>query len=57
MYEFTGKVKTVGELQTFASGFTKRELVVEKAAERSAIGFATRRRSPTTVGGTARRCA
>ena len=33
MYEFTGKVKGVGELQTFASGFTKRELVVEKAAE------------------------
>ena len=24
MYEFTGKVKTVGDLQTFASGFTKR---------------------------------
>ena len=33
MYELTGKVKTVVELQTFASGFTKRELVVEKAAE------------------------
>ena len=30
MYEFTGKVKTVGELQTFASGFTKRDLVVEE---------------------------
>ena len=30
MYEFTGKVKAVGELQTFASGFTKRELVVEE---------------------------
>ena len=30
MYEFTGKVKTIGELQTFASGFTKRELVVEE---------------------------
>lgn len=30
MYEFTGMVKTVGELQTFASGFTKRELVVEE---------------------------
>ena len=30
MYEFTGKVKGVGELQTFASGFTKRELVVEE---------------------------
>ena len=30
MYEFTGKVKAVGELQTFASGFTKRDLVVEE---------------------------
>ena len=30
MYEFTGKVKGVGELQTFASGFTKRDLVVEE---------------------------
>ncbi len=30
MYEFTGKVKGVGELQTFANGFTKRELVVEE---------------------------
>ena len=30
MYEFTGKVKSVGEVQTFASGFTKRELVVEE---------------------------
>ena len=30
MYEFTGKVKIVGELQTFASGFSKRELVVEE---------------------------
>ena len=33
MYEFTGKVKCVGELQTFASGFTKRELVVEEERE------------------------
>ena len=33
MYEFIGKVKTVGELQTFASGFTKRELVVEEERE------------------------
>ena len=30
MYEFIGKVKAVGELQTFASGFSKRELVVEE---------------------------
>lgn len=30
MYEFTGEVKAVGELQTFASGFSKRDLVVEE---------------------------
>ena len=30
MYEFTGKVKAVGELQMFASGFSKRDLVVEE---------------------------
>ena len=30
MYEFIGNVKAVGELQTFASGFSKRELVVEE---------------------------
>ena len=30
MYEFIGTVKTVGEVQTFASGFQKRELVVEE---------------------------
>ena len=33
MYEFTGIVKAVGKLQTFASGFTKRELVVEEDRE------------------------
>ena len=30
MYDFTGKVKAVGELQTFASGFSKRDLIVEE---------------------------
>ena len=30
MYEFTGTVKKVCDLQTFASGFTKRDLVVEE---------------------------
>ena len=30
MYEFTGPVKKVCDLQTFASGFTKRDLVVEE---------------------------
>jgi len=30
MYELIGVVKKVGELQTFASGFTKQDLVVEE---------------------------
>lgn len=30
MYELTGKIKRIGELQMFASGFTKREVVVEQ---------------------------
>ena len=30
MYELNGKVKRIGELQTFASGFSKREVVVEQ---------------------------
>ena len=30
MYELTGKVKRIGEKQTFASGFTKQEIVVEQ---------------------------
>lgn len=30
MYEFIGTVRSVGALQTFVSGFSKRELVVEE---------------------------
>ena len=30
MYEFIGKVRSVGEIQMFASGFSKRDLVVEE---------------------------
>ena len=30
MYELTGKIIRIGEQQTFASGFTKREVVVEQ---------------------------
>lgn len=30
MYELTGKIKRIGEPQTFASGFTKQEVVVEQ---------------------------
>ena len=30
MYELTGKIRRVGELQTFASGFAKKEVVVEQ---------------------------
>lgn len=38
MYELTGKIKRIGELQTFASGFSKREVVVEQpAGERGPI--------------------
>lgn len=34
MYEFSGKVHEVCEVQTFSSGFTKRELIVEEGGER-----------------------
>ena len=30
MYEFTGKVRRINPVQTFANGFTKRELVLEE---------------------------
>ena len=30
MYEMSGTVKKIGDIQTFASGFSKRELVVEE---------------------------
>ena len=33
-YEFTGTVKKVGDPQTFASGFLKRELIVTSEEER-----------------------
>ena len=29
MYEITGKVKRIGEVKKFSSGFTKRELVID----------------------------
>ena len=32
-YEITGKVKVIGDVQTFASGFTKREVVLTTADE------------------------
>ena len=35
MYEFTGTVKKICDLQTFASGFTKRDLVVEEEKDGS----------------------
>ena len=31
MYEFTGKVKRIGETKVFANNFTKRELVVTES--------------------------
>ena len=30
MYELTGKIRCIGEQQMFASGFTKREVVIEQ---------------------------
>ncbi len=34
MYEATGKIKMIGEVQSFASGFTKREFVVTTATDK-----------------------
>lgn len=34
MYETSGKIKMVGEVQTFPSGFVKREFVVTTAADK-----------------------
>lgn len=34
MYEATGKLKMIGEVQSFASGFTKREFVVTTANDK-----------------------
>ena len=54
MYEFTGKVKAVGELQTFASGFTKRELVVEEEREGNwpnVVAFAFKRDNAAKLDG------
>jgi hypothetical protein len=34
MYEASGKIKMVGEVQSFASGFTKREFVVTTANDK-----------------------
>ena len=56
MYEFTGKVKTVGELQTFASGFTKRELVVEEEREGkwpNVVAFAFKKENAAKLDGVA----
>jgi hypothetical protein len=33
-YELTGKIKSIGKVETFASGFTKREFIVEEMAEK-----------------------
>ncbi len=56
MYEFTGKVKSVGELQTFASGFTKRELVVEEEREGkwpNVVAFAFKKENAAKLDGVA----
>ena len=54
MYELTGKVKTVCEVQTFASGFTKRELVVEEEREGkwpNVVAFAFKKEKATLLDG------
>ena len=33
-YQLTGKIKSIGTTETFASGFTKREFIVEETAEK-----------------------
>ena len=33
MYDFIGTVKKIGEMQTFGSGFSKRDLVVEESKD------------------------
>lgn len=56
MYEFIGKVKGVGELQTFASGFTKRELVVEEVREGkwpNVVAFAFKKENAAKLDGVA----
>ncbi|MES2440251.1 MAG: DUF3127 domain-containing protein [Verrucomicrobiota bacterium] len=34
MYEASGKIKMIGDVQSFASGFTKREFVVTTSADK-----------------------
>ena len=54
MYELTGKVKRIGELQKFASGFSKRELVVEEDNGSSwpkTVAFAFKRDNITMLEG------
>ena len=56
MYEFTGKVKTVGEPQTFASGFSKRDLVVEEEREGNwpnVVAFAFKKENVAKLNGVA----
>ena len=56
MYEFTGKVRSIGELQTFASGFTKRELVVEEEREGkwpNVVAFAFKKENAAKLDGVA----
>ena len=46
MYELTGRVRRIGELQKFASGFTEQELVVDedhRGAWPKTVAFAFKR--------------
>ena len=56
MYEFIGKIKVVGEPQTFASGFSKRELVVEEEREGTwpnVVAFAFKKENAANLEGLA----
>lgn len=56
MYEFIGKVKAVCEPQMFASGFSKRELIVEEEREGrwpNVVGFAFKKENAAKLEGLA----
>ena len=60
MYEFMGTVKAFGEIQTFASGFQKRELVVEESGDGkwpNVVAFAFKKDNVAKRGTSRRRAA
>ena len=56
VYEFIGTVKAVGEPQTFASGFSKRELILEEERESNwpnVVAFAFKKENAAKLEGLA----